>query len=121
MGKKSLFHRGQAAEIPPSQEQKIKLTDNFKPSKNLLPEHGSVMLILRLLAEKTSKNNGFTAGPSKYYSLKKIASKLKHIEGLESIIKDMLRNGFIEISAIEDNIRITAKGLNFYHHHRLNI
>ena len=113
MSKKSLFHRGQAAEIPPSQKHNIKTLNEFATGKKRLNEHDSVMFILSLLVKGYSSNKGFTGEPSKYYSLRKIKPKLKHIENSESIINNLICDGFIERSIFEDKIRITAKGLNY--------
>lgn len=105
-----------ATEIPPMQQHEIKAPENFKTkAKNsksediLLKEYDAVLFILNYLNGKRKKENG-QHDPSKYYSLKKILSKLKHIKNVESLIGLLIAVGDIEKSAIGDGIRISFKG-----------
>jgi hypothetical protein len=99
-----------ATEIPPSQQHKIKASENPKSEDILLKEHDAVMIILKYLNTEPQEYNG-QRDPSKYYSLKKVLSKLSHIKNIKSLIRLLIAARYIQKSTVEDEIRISIKGI----------
>jgi hypothetical protein len=84
-------------------------THGLRFAKSARAGSKAVMIILKYLDDKHKEDNG-QHDPSKYYSLKKVLSKLSHIKNIKSLIHLLIAAGYIQKSTIDDKIRISFKG-----------